>query len=128
MLHIPPGWWHHVEMMPSPSGEVVSFNFWYPSPTWFDGDLAKGQISWDKPLFGVRRTLFQRCVEELVGQLAEPSKVHEILRLAMAGGAMSGQWQQVLEQLDTFLKPVVAGADRQQLLTHLVEGRFKGLV
>ena len=45
VLHIPPGWWHHVEML---GHEVVSFNFWYPPPTWFQGDLAKGEISWDR--------------------------------------------------------------------------------
>ncbi|CAK9012235.1 unnamed protein product [Durusdinium trenchii] len=56
-------------MMPSPKGEVVSFNFWYPPPTWFHGDLAKGQITWDRPLFGVRRVLYQRCVEDIRGWL-----------------------------------------------------------
>lgn len=127
LLHIPPGWWHHVEMLPSPRGEVVSFNFWYPPPTWFDGDLAKGQITWDKPLFGVRRTLFQRCVEELIAQVAQPSKVHEVLRLAIEGGK-GGQWQQALEQLETFLGPVLRDNERQRLLMDLVEGRFTGLV
>ncbi|CAJ1449949.1 unnamed protein product, partial [Effrenium voratum] len=48
VLHIPSGWWHHVEMLPSPAGEVVSINFWYPPPTWFHGDLAKGNITWDR--------------------------------------------------------------------------------
>ena len=24
LRHIPPGWWHHVEMMPSPKGEVAT--------------------------------------------------------------------------------------------------------
>lgn len=49
VLHIPPGWWHHVEML---GDEVVSFNFWYPPPTWFQGDLAKGEISWDRRFIG----------------------------------------------------------------------------
>lgn len=31
-----------------PSRQVVSFNFWYPPPTWFDGDLTKGEIHWDR--------------------------------------------------------------------------------
>ena len=41
--------------------EVVSFNFWYPPPTWFQGDLAKGQITWD------RRYKAQSASKQLLG-------------------------------------------------------------
>ncbi|CAK9098561.1 Hypoxia-inducible factor 1-alpha inhibitor (Factor inhibiting HIF-1) (FIH-1) (Hypoxia-inducible factor asparagine hydroxylase) [Durusdinium trenchii] len=128
LLHIPPGWWHHVEMMPSPKGEVVSFNFWYPPPTWFHGDLAKGQITWDRPLFGVRRVLYQRCVEELVAHAVGPSKVSAVLKLALEKSPrVPDELVQGLEQLDTFLGPVMEGPERQQLLLDILEGRFLGL-
>ncbi|CAE7654488.1 hif1an, partial [Symbiodinium necroappetens] len=95
--HLPPGWWHHIEMLPSPADEVVSINFWYPPPTWFHGNLAQGEIDWDRPLYGVRRMLFQRCVEELVAQMADPSKVQQILELAVQESP-SGPVDQSLKQ------------------------------
>eukprot|EP00913_Durusdinium_trenchii_P035010 g32750.t1 len=118
LLHIPPGWWHHVEMMPSPKGEVVSFNFWYPPPTWFHGDLAKGQITWDRPLFGVRRNPRQELVAHAVG----PSKVSAVLKLALEKSPrVPDELVQGLEQLDTFLGPVMEGPERQQLLLDILE-------
>lgn len=75
-IRIPPGWWHHIEMLPSPEGEVVSINFWYPAPQWYHGDLAKEEtISWDTPVCGVHRVFFQRCIEELISKLCHPEQV-----------------------------------------------------
>ncbi|CAJ1338699.1 unnamed protein product [Effrenium voratum] len=127
VLHIPSGWWHHVEMLPSPAGEVVSINFWYPPPTWFHGDLAKGNITWDRPLFGVRRMLFQRCVEELIAQSAGPAKVFETLKLAGKGQSTEPGIREALQQLETFLSPVLTPAECVELLGEMVQGRFVGL-
>jgi len=86
VLRIPPGWWHHIEMLPSPPrGECVSVNFWYEAPSWFYGDVRLGNISWDIPLFGMKRVLFQRGIEELVSQFAHPSKVEEVVRICAGG-------------------------------------------
>jgi len=131
VLHLPPGWWHHIEMLPSPADEVVSINFWYPPPTWFHGNLAQGEIDWDRPLYGVRRMLFQRCVEELVAQTADPSKVQQILQLAVQespSGPVDQSLKQALLQLDVFLRPVFADLhERRKLLREVLEGRFERL-
>lgn len=130
-LRIPPGWWHHIEMLPSPEGEVVSINFWYTPPRWFYGDLALGDITWDTPLFGVRRVLFQRCVEELIGQVLGPGEVQEVVRVCLGarpppapGSKLHGAVQSVTEFVSTVFTD--AGA-RASLLTEIVEGRFAGL-
>jgi len=132
-LRIPPGWWHHVEMLPSsPDGEVVSINFWYPPPPWFYGDLAAGDIFWDRPLFGVRRVLFQRCVEELAAQVGDPADVQEVILICTGARppALAGsRSHQAVESVLTFVSTVFAdSAERAALLNEIIDGRFLGLV
>jgi len=129
-LHIPPGWWHHIEMLPSPEGEVVSINFWYPPPRWFYGDLDTNNIFWDRPIFGIRRVLFLRCVEELIGHTLSPAEVTDVIEACLGaqppppGSVRHDAVRNVLE----FTSTVVADPDeRALLLREVVEGRFAGL-
>jgi len=135
VLHIPPGWWHHIEMLPSPKGEIVSVSFWYPAPKWFYGDprLGEASLRWDRPLFGVRRNMFQRCVEELSSQIAGPAEVQNIVRVAM-GTREPFELQlapvvcQAIANVRLFVHAVFPDeAERAAMLSEIVEGRFLGL-
>mmetsp|Transcript_90916 Transcript_90916/g.245681 ORF Transcript_90916/g.245681 Transcript_90916/m.245681 type:complete len:618 (-) Transcript_90916:54-1907(-) len=134
VLHLPPGWWHHIEMLPSePHGEVVSINFWYPAPKWFYGDpnLGESSLAWDRPLFGVKRVLFERCVEELLSQLAGPDKVPSILRQLLNGNmsAADDRSRQAFAAVKTFVGTVFPdAADQKELISEILDGRFAGLV
>lgn len=135
LLHIPPGWWHHIEMLPSqPQGEVVSVNFWYPAPKWWHGDPTLGEqaISWDKPLFGARRVLFQRCVEELAAQGYEPAQVENVIRRCLEEELPAEEEGKSLRQTALAVRNFVAtvfpkASDYATLLREVVEGRFRGL-
>lgn len=141
VLHLPPGWWHHIEMLPSePAGEVVSINFWYPSPKWFYGDPSLGDeaLSWDRPLFGIKRVLFQRCVEELAAAIAGPRAALRVLQQlaeaaseaqgAAAGLAGGTRFEEALAACRTFVATVFPEAAEQwALLAELVDGRCSGL-
>lgn len=133
ILRIPPCWWHHVEMASSPpDGEVVSFNFWYTPPMWFHGSLEDGSVSWDRPLYGARRLLFQRCIEELAAHSAHPAMVQAVVRACMAGTippTFSGKLLEAVQNVTTFVVTVFPDTEeRRQLLSEVVEGRFLGLV
>lgn len=131
-LRIPPGWWHHIEMLPSPEGEVVSINFWYTPPTWFRGSVEAGEISWDRPLFGVRRVLFQRCVEELAGQSSSPADVREVVE-ACAGlrplPTPSSCLHAAVQTVQQFVSTVFPDVkERHSFFAEIIAGRFFGLV
>ncbi|CAK0868843.1 unnamed protein product [Prorocentrum cordatum] len=131
-LRIPPCWWHHVEMLPSPpDGEVVSINFWYPPPSWFYGDLAAGDMAWDKPLFGAKRVLFQRCIEDFIAQAASPAEVPEVLsmcgeqsRLPPPGSHLA----EVVQDARAFVATVFPDpAEQRAVWAEVLQGRFLGL-
>lgn len=132
-LRIPPCWWHHIEMLPSPpDGEVVSINFWYPPPPWFYGDPKAGQMTWDKPLFGAKRVLFQRCIEDFIAQSASPAEIPEVL--SMCGGRSQlpppgGRLLEVVHSARDFVATVFPDpADQRTVWAEVLEGRFLGLV
>jgi hypoxia-inducible factor 1-alpha inhibitor (HIF hydroxylase) len=132
ILRIPPGWWHHIEMLPSPpDGEVVSINFWYTPPTWYIGDPEAGDISWDRPLFGIRRVLFQRCIEELIAQTQDPSKVQEVVRICAGRSPWPSPGAPILvavEHVLTFVRTIFTDtADQNAIFLEIIEGRFQGL-
>merc|ERR1711879_935489 len=84
VLHIPPCWWHCIEMLPSPpAGESVSLSFWFPPCEWCAGDTDSDQVDLDvsRPLFGHQRTMILRYAEITAAQTAHPSKVLDVLRL-----------------------------------------------
>jgi len=131
ILRIPPGWWHHIEMLPSAQDdEVVSINFWYTPPTWFYGDLHSGNIYWDKPLFGVRRVFFMRSIEELVGQ-TDPAEVHTVLGICAGVQTVSAQntkLEGLIQTVESFVTTVFPDPkERCNILLELLEGRFCGL-
>merc|ERR1712187_387697 len=129
-LHIPPGWWHHIEMLPSLDNEVVSINFWYPAPAWFYGDPSNGSLSWDKPIFGMKRVLFMRAIEELTAQLCGASKVHEVIwLLAQPRQTPDASLREAMDTITNFVSTVVPDAlDRLAMFNALSAGRFDGLV
>lgn len=137
LLRIPPSWWHHVEMLPSPLDEVTSINFWYPAPSWFYGDVRAGDasIDWDRPLFGAKRLLFQRCIEDLIAQIAGPAKVATILRVALgfvpvsAHGQNSADVNQAISALGNFTENVFPDEnERRAMLREVLDARFVGLL
>ncbi|CAJ1394785.1 unnamed protein product [Effrenium voratum] len=71
--------------------------------------------------------LFQRCVEELIAQSAGPAKVFETLKLAGKGQSTEPGIREALQQLETFLSPVLTPAECVELLGEMVQGRFVGL-
>lgn len=145
LLRIPPGWWHHVEMLRgpdepdgSPGEEVVSINFWFPPPAWHHGSIEDGTLSWDHPLYGVKRVLFQRCVEELIAKLCGPHRVADMLSRLCRSTADAGEesvfadpalqeespYAHVLNFVATVFPRM---ADRAEFLREMVAGRFEGL-
>jgi len=136
ILHIPPGWYHQIEMLPSPpDGEVVSFNFWYDAPTWFYGDPEKGNIDWDVPLSGSQRTFYKRAIEELIGKIGRPEDVEQVVRTcARMSRSGSGEPEQgdlhneVVQTVSNFVQTVFPDSgERYALLNEILDGRFLGL-
>lgn len=132
ILHIPPAWWHHIEMLPSPSGEVVSINFWYNAPSWFKGNPQQGDLTWESPLSGMKLTFFRRAVEELVGKLAAPTDVPEILSSCAKGKrhfpAPGSRLFEVTNSIHSFVATVITDANQLcAFFAELLEGRFEGL-
>merc|ERR1712207_18809 len=110
------------------AGEVVSINFWFPPPQWYYGNPESGSISWDSPLFGVKRVLFQRCVEELIAKTCEPSQVYEIVEIC-AGLRPSPPFEskihEAVQNVNTFVSTVFSDPmERRALLVEIIEGRF----
>merc|ERR1712113_331344 len=105
-------------MGPSPpAGEVVSVNFWYPPPLWFYGDPAAGDITWDRPLFGVKRVLFSRCVEELVGQTLTPAEVTDVVEICIGSRPFplaGSKTHEAVQNILTFVSTVFPDADECQ--------------
>lgn len=145
VLRIPPGWWHHVEMLRGPHGggaaegpdvrpgdEAVSINFWFRPPVWHHGSIEDGSVSWDQPLYGVKRVLFQRSVEELIGKLCGPHVVLEVLEKLLRfelkperAGAMQPEG---LLDVQNFVSTVYPDkADRTEFIKEIIAGRFGGL-
>jgi len=133
LLHIPPGWWHHIEMLPSPaSSEVVSVNVWYDAPSWFDGDVQEGAVSWDKPLFGTKLMFFRRFLEEIAGKLSSPKDVFEVLSTCAKGirhfpppGSPLFHATSTVSDFVKMMLPDVS--ERTQFFVELIAGRYEQL-
>mmetsp|Transcript_23696 Transcript_23696/g.43381 ORF Transcript_23696/g.43381 Transcript_23696/m.43381 type:complete len:578 (-) Transcript_23696:109-1842(-) len=133
VIRIPPGWWHHIEMLSSPpDGEVVSVNFWYEAPPWFRGDPQKADIDFDRPLSGYGKVSFRRSLEELAAKLVDPGQVKEVISMLAAGPqtwpAADDPRHEILKNIAQFVQMVMPEEqERNAFLEETIAGRWSGL-